>query len=150
MSHFPQSDPSCLFCKISDGRIPSQRLYSDDVCTAFLDINPVNHGHVLIVPRHHHNDITELPSEIAAEVARVLPILAKAVVRATGADGFNVIINNGAVAGQTIFHGHWHIIPRFHDDSVNWPWPHSDYSGDQIHQIAFAIERELRSIQDLS
>ena len=147
MSHAPHTDSNCLFCKISDGRIPSRRLYSDEFCTAFVDINPVNKGHVLIVPRHHHKDITELPSEIAAEVAKVLPILTKAVVRATGADGSNVILNHGAVAGQTIFHGHWHIIPRFHDDSVNWPWPHSAYSGDEIHQIAFAIERELRSIQ---
>lgn len=111
MSNLQKTDPNCLFCKISDGRIPSQRLYEDDFCTAFLDINPVNHGHVLIVPRYHHKDITELPSEIAAQVAKLLPGLAKAVVKATGADGFNVIINNGAVAGQTIFHGHWHIIP---------------------------------------
>lgn len=133
----------CLFCKIIENRIPSRRVYQDDVCIAFLDINPVNRGHVLIVPRIHHEDLTSLPPEVAAHVASKLPALCTAVVRATGAEGFNVIVNNGKVAGQTIFHGHWHIIPRFHDDTVNWPWPQGAYFGDEIQQIGFAIEKEL-------
>lgn len=137
------TDPACIFCKIVAGQIPSRKVYSDQNCIAFLDINPVNHGHLLIVPRHHHKDLTVLQSDLAAKIGALLPRLSKAVVRATGAEGVNVIINNGAVAGQTIFHGHWHIIPRFHDDTVNWPWPHGGYNGDELNQVAFAIEREL-------
>lgn len=136
-------DENCLFCKIVSRIIPSRMIYEDQACIAFLDINPVNHGHILVVPRHHHKDMMTLPPEIAAAVASIVPAIATAVVRATGAEGFNLIVNNGAVAGQTIFHGHWHIIPRFHDDTVNWPWPQGSYSGDEINQIAFAIEREL-------
>jgi histidine triad (HIT) family protein len=146
-SSHPIND-DCLFCKIVAGTIASRIVFQDDSCIAFLDISPVNHGHILVVPRHHHQDLISLPPDIAASIASILPTLADAVVRATGAEGFNVIINNGAVAGQTIFHGHWHIIPRFHDDSVNWPWPHGTYSGDEMNQVAFAIERELSSTGD--
>lgn len=137
------SDPHCLFCKIVTGALPARFIHQDDHCVAFLDINPVNKGHVLIVPRIHHSDLTFLPVDDASAVASVLPRLSRAVVRATGAHGFNLIVNNGSVAGQTIFHGHWHIIPRFRDDAVNWPWPHSGYSGDELNQVAFSIEREL-------
>lgn len=143
LSDHHHSDPTCLFCKIIKGAIPSRQVYSDENCIAFLDINPVNHGHILLVPRHHHKDLTEIPPSVAAKVASVLPILATALMRTTRADGLNLIINNGAVAGQTIFHGHWHLIPRFHDDAVNWPWPHGSYEGDAMNQMAFAIEREI-------
>ncbi|MFM7315886.1 MAG: HIT family protein [bacterium] len=146
MSSSHHTDGTCLFCKIIAGKIPARKVWSDDNCIAFLDISPVNHGHFLVVPRHHHKDLTELPPEIASRVAAVLPLLARALVRSTGADGFNVVINNGPVAGQTIFHGHWHLIPRFRDDPVNWPWPHGSYSGDEMNQVAFAIERELDQI----
>lgn len=136
-------DPSCLFCKIIRGDIPSTRVLETPHAIAFLDIHPVNPGHVLLVPRHHHADLTELPDDVAAEAARVLPGLCRAIKAATGADGFNLIINNGAAAGQTVGHGHWHIIPRAHDDSVNWPWPHSEYVGDELAQMQFRIRREL-------
>ena len=95
-------------------------------------------------PRRH--DFPAL--DLAAEAGRLLPRLARAVKLATGADGLNVIINNGEAAGQTIHHGHWHLIPRFRDDSVNWPWPHAEYVGDEIGQMQFRIERELRSPGD--
>lgn len=144
MSEHPhQQAPNCLFCKIVSGKIPSRRVYSDENCIVFLDINPVNHGHVLIVPRHHHRDLTELPADVASKIGALLPRLAKAVQNSRSATGLNVIINNGSAAGQTIFHGHWHLIPRFHDDTVNWPWPHGEYTGDEINQVALAIELEL-------
>ncbi len=75
----------------------------------------------------------------------LLPRLARAIQAATGADGLNLIVNNGRVAGQTVFHGHWHLIPRFIDDPVDWPWPHAEYSGDELGQMQFRIERELNS-----
>jgi histidine triad (HIT) family protein len=147
MSLSHHSDDNCLFCKIIAGKIPSQKIWSDENCYAFLDISPVNHGHFLVVPRQHHRDLTELSAEDAGKVATVIPLLAKALVRSTGADGFNLIVNNGAVAGQTVFHGHWHLIPRFKDDPVNWPWPHGRYEGDEMNQVAFAIEREIALLQ---
>ncbi len=136
-------DPSCIFCKILRGDIPSSRVLETPHAVAFLDIRPVNPGHILLVPRHHHADLTELPEDVAAEAARLLPGLCRAVKAATGADGFNVVVNNGAAAGQTVAHGHWHIIPRRSDDSVNWPWPHTEYLGDELAQMQFRIRREL-------
>ena len=137
-------DADCLFCKIVAGEIPSARVIEADAAVAFLDINPVNHGHVLLVPREHHATLADLPDEAAAETAALLPRLARAVMRATGADGMNVIVNIGRAAGQTIDHIHWHLIPRSADDAVNWPWPHTPYVGDELGQMQFRIERELR------
>ena len=113
---------------------------------AFLDINPVNPGHTLLVPKAHHAHLSELPDELSPpHVGSLLPRLCRAVRAATGADGLNVIVNNGQAAGQTIDHCHWHIIPRFPDDAVNWPWPQGEYVGDELGQMKFRIERELRA-----
>ncbi len=125
------------------GRDPLGQVLETDDAVAFLDISPVNRGHVLLVPKAHHADPADLPEPLAAHAATLLPRLCRAVKAATGADGLNVIVNNGRAAGQTIDHGHWHIIPRFHDDPVDWPWPHSEYVGDELGQMRFAIEREL-------
>lgn len=144
MSHH-HHDPACIFCKIVQGVIPSAKILETDHAVAFLDINPVNRGHVLLVPKAHHSTLSDLPDDLAAETARLIPRLVRAIRTATGADGLNLIVNNGEAAGQTVFHGHWHLIPRFLDDPVDWPWPHSDYSGDELNQMQFRIERELGS-----
>jgi histidine triad (HIT) family protein len=143
MSKPHMSHTNCIFCKIVRGEIPSSLVLETDEAVAFLDIHPVNLGHVLVVPRQHHADLTELPASLAGHVGALLPRLCRAVKKATGADGLNVIVNNGRVAGQTVDHGHWHIIPRFHGDPVDWPWPHSEYVGDELGQMRFRIEREL-------
>ncbi|WP_165247425.1 HIT family protein [Paludisphaera soli] len=136
-------DPKCLFCKIVHGEIPSARVLETDRAVAILDINPVAKGHVLIIPRDHHAQVAELPDDLAAHVGSLVPRLTRAVVAATGADGSNTIINSGRVAGQTIFHCHWHVIPRFEDDPVRWPWPHDSYLGDEMGRTASLIQREL-------
>jgi histidine triad (HIT) family protein len=136
--------PHCIFCKITRGELPSSTVLETDDAVAFLDIHPVNKGHVLLVPRSHHADLSELPDDVASRAAALLPRLCRAVRAATGADGLNVIVNVGRAAGQTVDHVHWHVIPRFHGDPVNWPWPHSEYLGDELGQMRFAIERELR------
>jgi histidine triad (HIT) family protein len=147
VSH-PDYDPNCIFCKIAIGHIPSARVFETDRVIAFLDINPVNPGHVLVVPRAHHPTLADLPEALAAHAASLLPKICRAVRDATGADGLNVIVNNGRAAGQTIDHVHWHIIPRFLDDTVNWPWPHSEYRGDELGQMQFRIERDLKREAD--
>ncbi len=144
----PPRDADCVFCKIVAGEIPSARVLEADAAIAFLDIHPVNHGHLLLVPKEHHATLADLPDEAAAEAAALLPRLARAVIRATGAEGMNVIVNVGRVAGQTIDHVHWHLIPRFADDPVNWPWPHAQYVGDELGQMQFRIERELSPMPD--
>jgi histidine triad (HIT) family protein len=138
----------CIFCKILQGEIPSAIVLESPEAVAFLDIHPVNPGHTLLVPRAHFSLISQLPEAIAAHVGALLPRLCQAVAAATGSHGFNVIMNNGRAAGQTIDHCHWHIIPRFEDDVVNWPWPHTEYAGDELNQLRFRIERELRPHAD--
>jgi histidine triad (HIT) family protein len=144
----PAHDPHCIFCKIVHGHIPSARVLETDRAIAFLDIHPVNPGHTLLVPRSHHVHLGELPDDIAAHAGSLLPRLCRAVRAATGADGLNVIVNNGRSAGQTIDHVHWHIIPRFQDDAVNWPWPQGEYVGDELGQMQLSIERELNAGTD--
>jgi histidine triad (HIT) family protein len=138
-------DPHCIFCKIVSGQIPSARVLETDQIVAFLDIHPVNPGHTLIVPRAHFGHLGELPEALAAHAGSLLPRLCRAIQAATGADGLNVIVNNGRAAGQTIDHCHWHIIPRFHDDPVDWPWPQGQYVGDELDQMKFRLERELEA-----
>ena len=116
-----------LFAKIARGEIPCAKVLETDRAIAFLDINPVNRGHLLLVPKDVYPTVADLPDDLAAHLGSLLPRLCRAVRQATGADGLNVISNNGPVAGQTIFHVHWHVIPRFEGDAVRWPWPHSPY-----------------------
>jgi histidine triad (HIT) family protein len=136
-------DPHCIFCKIVQGQLPSARVLETAEAVAFLDIHPVNPGHTLLLPKAHHAHLADLPEAVAAHAGSLLPRLCRAIRAATGADGLNIIVNNGRAAGQTIDHCHWHIIPRFDDDSVNWPWPQGEYIGDELGQMKFRIEREL-------
>jgi histidine triad (HIT) family protein len=136
-------DLHCIFCKIIRGEIPSAKVIETPLAVAFLDIHPVNRGHTLLLPRSHYSRLADLPVDIAAHAGSLLPGLCRAVAASTGALGLNVVMNNGHVAGQTIDHCHWHIIPRFPDDPVNWPWPHCEYVGDELSQMRSRIEREL-------
>jgi histidine triad (HIT) family protein len=133
----------CIFCKIIQGEIPSQRILETDRAVAFLDIAPVNFGHVLLVPRAHHRDLLELSDDDAAYLGGLLPKLCRAVMKATGAVAFHVVVNNGEVAGQTVFHGHWHIIPRSRGDAVRWPWPHLKYEEGAMTRMKDEIQAAL-------
>ncbi len=136
---------NCVFCKIVRGEIPSARVLETDQSVVFLDINPLNPGHTLVVPRAHHAHLGELPEELAAHAGSLLPRLCRVIKSATGAEGINVVINNGAVAGQTIHHCHWHIIPRFAHDAIHWPWPQGKYHGDELSQLRARIEDHLKA-----
>jgi histidine triad (HIT) family protein len=132
-----------LFCKIAHDKIPAAKILETSEAIAFLDINPVNPGHALLIPKAHFAHLSDVPDALVAATTSLLPRLCRAIAKATGADGLNVIMNNGQAAGQTINHCHWHIIPRFAGDAVNWPWPHTPYAGDELGQMKFRIEREL-------
>jgi len=136
-------DPDCLFCKIAAGLIPSAKVLETEGVVAFLDIHPVNKGHVLLVPKVHHATLSDLPDDLAAATAALVPRLCRAIRAATGADGLNLVVNNGRAAGQTVDHGHWHLIPRFVGDPVDWPWPHASYPGEELGQMRSRIETEL-------
>lgn len=114
-------DPSCLFCKIIKGEIPSEKVYEDEDSFAFLDIKPINPGHTLLVPKNHYANIYETPDELLSKLAPIIKKLSIAVKKAVGADGIIVSINNDLAAGQVIFHTHIHIVPRHeHDGYEHW------------------------------
>jgi histidine triad (HIT) family protein len=133
----------CVFCKMVAGEIPVARVYEDEAVLAFLDIGPISDGHTLVVPRQHCTRIHECDPELLAEVARRLGKIAEAVVAAMGSDGYNVLSNNGAAAGQVVDHLHFHIIPRKAGDRVFTQWPSYRYRKGQIEEIAARIRQNL-------
>lgn len=112
---------NCIFCKIISGEIPAQKVYEDNEILAFLDLNPVNIGHTLVMPKKHFMNLYDTPDETLAVMAPVIKKISIAIKTALGADGINVEMNNDGVAGQLLFHTHVHIIPRFEGDGfVHW------------------------------
>lgn len=120
----------CIFCKIVKGELPCAKIYEDDRILAFLDISPVNKGHILVIAKEHYDNSLETPDELLAEIAKVVKKIAFAQKEALGAAGVNFGINNGAAAGQVIFHTHWHVIPRFKDDGLKL-WGSKEYESDK-------------------
>lgn len=122
-----KTDPNCIFCKIVAGAIPALRVYEDDSILAFLDVGPLAEGHLLIVPKTHAERLEEMEPEVLADLARQVPRLAQVVLRVTGAAGYNLLQNNGRVAGQEVPHVHFHIIPRAPGDGLGYRWRASSY-----------------------
>jgi histidine triad (HIT) family protein len=102
----------CIFCEIASGRIPSIRVYEDSDFIAFMDINPLSEGHLLLVTRSHFPKTTDVPEAVLARALPVAAKLARAAITATGREDYNLIVNNGPLSGQLVFHWHMHIIPR--------------------------------------
>ncbi len=134
-----------LFEKIADGSIPSYKVYEDEHICAFLDINPLAHGHTLVIPRQKWTRLDELPDDVSAALGRALPRLARAVMRASGAHAYNILCNNGASAGQVVPHVHFHIIPK-HDDGTGLPhhWPARPLDQTSAPALRAAIQTALR------
>ena len=115
-------DENCIFCKIAAGEIPSATLYEDDDFRVILDIEPASKGHALILPKEHYANLSELDDELAS---KALVLAKKMITKLTdilGCDGYNILQNNGPVAGQTVFHFHMHLIPRYKEDDVKIGW----------------------------
>lgn len=113
-----------IFSKILSGEIPSHRVYEDEHVFAFLDIHPVSEGHTLVIPKEAVATLDALSDDAAAAIGRVLPRICRAVKSMTGCENYNVLQNNGAAANQSVFHVHFHIIPKPNADEglgVRWP-----------------------------
>ena len=135
----------CLFCKIVRGKIPSYKVYEDDKVLAFLDINPINIGHTLVIPKEHFESTLETPDELIKHIAVVTKKIAIAVLAATGAKGCNIGINNGEVSGQDIFHTHWHIMPRFPNDGHElWQGKDTMYKEGEAEKLAEEIKNVIK------
>ncbi|PIR93008.1 HIT family protein [Candidatus Falkowbacteria bacterium CG10_big_fil_rev_8_21_14_0_10_43_10] len=130
----------CVFCKIIKGELPSYKVYEDDLIMAFLDINPINKGHTLVVPKEHYKSTLETPDDLVKHLAVITNKISRAVLKATGARACNIGINNGAESGQIIFHTHWHIMPRFAGDGYElWKGKDTTYGEGEIESVAKKI-----------
>lgn len=126
---------NCIFCKLANGEIPTATLYEDDDFRVILDAGPAAKGHALILPKEHYANLYELDDEVAA---KVLPLAKKMITKLTdilGCDGYNLVQNNGEAAGQTVFHFHLHMIPRYKDDGVGLTWKMGELTEEDKNDI---------------
>ena len=138
-----QRDSSCIFCRIAAGEIPASMVHSTQSLVAFLDINPLAEGHLLVIPREHVASLLDMTSALASEMSRDLPALARAVKKATGAEGVNLLMNSGKAAGQVVMHAHVHLIPRRVGDGLGYRWNAGSYPAGRADAMVAALRNAL-------
>ena len=133
----------CIFCKIAAGEIPSRKIYEDSDLIAIMDLNPTSKGHSLIIPKEHCTNIYDIDEDIAAKVMKTAKKLATKMTVALNCDGFNLLQNNGETAGQTMFHFHMHLIPRYQNAKNNdiLMWSHENFSDEEMAQIRDSLSQ---------
>ncbi len=136
-------DDSCIFCKIANGEIPSTTLYEDDLFRVILDLGPASRGHALILPKNHFKDVCELDENTAAKVLPLGAKIGSAMKKTLGCSGFNLVQNNGTSAGQTVFHFHMHIIPRYEGGPAMVGWTPGKAEPEELAATARLIEEGL-------
>ena len=134
----------CIFCKLANGVIPTNSLYEDDVVKVIFDAGPASSGHVLILPKEHFDNVYALDDDTAAHVFQVAVKVAKALKEGLNLEGLNIVQNNGEIAGQTIFHFHMHIIPRYKGDTVNVGWKPGEVTDEEIEKIKSLVCPRLK------
>jgi histidine triad (HIT) family protein len=135
---------NCIFCKIIEGEIPSTKIYEDDLVLAFMDISPINKGHILVIPKEHHAGSSTIPEDVAGRMFHVGSRIGVALRRGLDYDGFNLHLADGACAGQVVMHAHLHIVPRGVEDGFHWNWRHLKYEDDEAQKIAEKIKAKLK------
>jgi histidine triad (HIT) family protein len=136
----------CIFCKIVNGEIPSAKVFENEHVVAFLDISQVTKGHTLVIPKVHKENLFELTPEIARNVFEVVPSIANALKAEYEPVAFNLVNNNGEQAGQSVFHFHLHLIPRYgKGDGFGAVWKNNqnDFSSKQLQEMAEGIRKHL-------
>lgn len=136
----------CLFCKIIEGELPSAKVYEDEHVFAFMDISQITEGHTLIIPKKHTSNVYELEPEVAGELFKRVPKVANAIKKAYDPVGMNILNNNEVLAGQTVYHFHIHLIPRYDETDgfgLKWQMRRDDYSQDELNEIAQKINKAI-------
>lgn len=129
----------CIFCKLANGVFPSATIYEDDDFRVILDLGPATKGHALILPKEHFDNLYELDDEVAQKIIPLAKKMATKMTDKLGCDGFNILQNNGETAGQTVFHYHMHLIPRYKDENAIIFWDANEISSDKAAEIAEII-----------
>jgi len=130
---------TCIFCKIIKGEIPSYKVYEDKNTLAFLDIAPVNPGHVLVIPKKHFTNMEEITEEELCQVMKIVKKIGQAIKSGLGVSGYNIALNNDPVAGQAVPHIHFHIMPRDENDGLKL-WPQKKYGEGEAEAILRKIK----------
>ena len=136
-------DTNCIFCKIASGEIPSKTLYEDEDFRVILDLGPASKGHALILPKNHYANLYELPEETAGEAMKLAKKMAVQMTERLGCEGFNLVQNNGELAGQTVFHFHMHLIPRYREDGQKIGWKPQEVSQEELEETRKQITGEV-------
>lgn len=137
---------NCIFCSIIQGDIPSSKVYEDEQVLAFLDISQTSKGHTLVIPKQHVRNLLEMTAETASHLFARIPKIARAIQSATGATAMNIINNNEALAGQTVFHAHVHLVPRYNEEdgiSIQYTTHEPDFP--VLEKLARQINQEVSS-----
>ena len=128
-------DDNCIFCKLANGQIPTNSIYEDDDFNVILDASPATKGHALILPKEHYANIFEIDEEDAAEAMKLAKRMMIKMTEKLNCDGFNIVQNNGEVAGQTVFHFHMHLIPRYKNDGEILKYVAGEPDQEELAQI---------------
>lgn len=136
-------DQNCIFCKIANGEIPSATVYEDEDFRAILDLNPASKGHTIILPKNHFKDVCELDEKTASRVIFVAAKIGKAMKETLGCSGFNLVQNNGTSAGQSVFHFHMHVIPRYDGGEEMVLWNPKESDPEELSQTAKQIAEKI-------
>lgn len=134
---------NCIFCRLVAGEIPSTRIHEDATTIAFMDINPGTRGHALVIPKAHSVDLHEIDDATLADVIKTVKRVAAAAKQVLGCEGVNVVQSNGAAAFQSVFHIHFHVIPRYTGDGVRLPWTPKPGDKGEISAAADAYRKAL-------
>jgi histidine triad (HIT) family protein len=133
----------CVFCKIVQHELPAEILYENPTVISILDINPIHHGHALVIPKKHYLDFLSVPEDDLHSVLHATQVVARGIVRSLKLDGFNIFSNNGKVAGQSIFHFHMHITPRYADDNIKFVLKLKSYEDGMLSEFAKRIREQI-------
>ena len=137
-------DDNCIFCKIANGDIPSETVYEDERFRVILDLAPAAKGHALILPKDHFVNLYEIDDDVLAGVSLLAKKVARAMKEGLKCDGLNIVQNNGELAGQTVFHYHMHVIPRYEDDGQVIGWKPGESTPEGQAKIAEKIRAGLK------
>ncbi len=132
-------DQNCIFCKIANGEIPSRTVCENDLFRVILDNGPATEGHALVLPKEHYSNLFDIPADVAAEAMKTAQKAALLLKDKLGADGLNIVQNNGETAGQTVHHFHIHVIPRYASDRQNILWKPTSPTPEELDQVLSKI-----------
>ena len=136
-------DDNCIFCKLANGDIPTDSIYEDDDFKVILDASPATKGHALILPKQHYANIFEIEDETLAKAAKLAKKIMTHEKDVLGCEGYNLVQNNGEVAGQTVFHFHMHLIPRYNGDTVGITWKPGELTDEDKEEILSKVKAQL-------